>query len=393
MNATQNVGIANVALSYPPNGATSSVASPTLPELPAPRTEIDGIQDAMAKLYAVLASVQRDQTKCAESSVKTALVAKKHAERERDEQLAQAKREAEEGGVFKWFSDDIGVLGVIGLATFNYPLVGADLALHKTGLVDDLKLDVLDAAALGIGGPEMVVADVLLRKLSITPEELKQVLDDLGMGKSVPGISDQDVEPIVDKAIIANLMIAGALASVFTAGSTTAIVVACIGLALSGAGMVTQAAGGPEEVALGLQIAGAACSIGSAFVGGGAATASASAAAKTGSSSAGATSKASAAARVAAARTAAKIVNGASAVLNGADKIVVTVHQKASDDANERATAARHALTRLERLLDDVIASLEESQESHKRTAATVQSALQTYNQTQTAVASSMLKG
>jgi len=385
----------SVAVAGSTEGHHGSTSPSIVPTLPGPSELVDSTQDTLAQLYACLVAFQKEQTVTAQSDVKTNDAARKNAERQREAELAKAKREAEKGGLFKWISDDIGLLGVVGLATFNYGLVAADLALHKTELVDNLKLDLVDAAVFAYGRPEIMVADVLLRKLDIAPDEVKQKLDELGLGESVPGISDEDVKPAVDKVLAANLMIASSVASVLTAGSTTALVVACIGIALSTAGTATQWAGGPEELAFGLQLAGAGCSIASAFMGGGAATAASKAGttAKTGGAAAASTSKtAQMGARAVAAKTAAKIVNGTSAALNGVDTLVRSVHEKAGDDANERATAARHALARLERLLDDIIDGLRESQESFKRTTSIVQSTLQTHNQT-LVLAASALKG
>jgi hypothetical protein len=342
-----------------PQTATSS---PTIPVLPTPTSGVDGTQDALARLYAMLAQLQTTHAQGAKNDITVNQALRQNAQRARDEALAKAKREAEKGGLFDWICKDIGLLGVAGLATFNYGLVAADLALHKSGAVQNLKLDILDAGLVAYGRPEIIAANVLLRKLEIAPDEIEKKLDELGLGKSVPGISDEDVKPIVDKAVMANLFVLGTAASVLTAGSTTAIVIACVGLALSSGATVVQAAGGPEWLAVGMQIGGLACSLSSAAATGGTAQV-----------------------------VAGQIAKGVSDGLSGVDTIVRTIHQHAADKALYRATEVRHTLQRLERLLDGIIEGLQEGQESHKRTSSILQQTLQTHNQT--LVLASSMKG
>jgi hypothetical protein len=343
----------------------SSVTAAVLPAATA--RNLDSTQDAMTMIYAVMAAMERSQTQRAQVDVDQAKLGRMLAIRERDEALARAREESEKGGFFKWLSKDLGLGGVVGLATFNYAVVAADLAAHKTGVVHNLKLDVVDAAAVAAQSPEVLAADVLLRKTDATPEAIRQKLDDMGIGSSAPGISDEDVKPIVGRAIQINLLVAGTAASILTAGSTGALVVAIVGAALSVSGTAVQMAGGSGDLALGLQIAGAVCSMTAGFVppqGAGAA----------------------AGAKIAA-RAAVAVTNGA----KGADRLMTAVHEHAADNASIDAEAALHTLQKLGRLLDGLVDSVKEIHESHKRAADTVLGALQTHNET--LVAASCLRG
>src|SRR5213075_3118176 len=99
--------------------------------------------------------------------------------------------------------------GAIGLVTFNYAAVAADVALHKMGCVGNIKIDILDVGAAATGRLDVLAADVLLRKTELTPEEARNVLEQAGIPKNAPGLSDEDVKPVAKRLLMANLAILG----------------------------------------------------------------------------------------------------------------------------------------------------------------------------------------
>ncbi len=373
-----------------PGASTKPAAVNQVPNLPEPAAPSgDSMQDALAMIYAAMSALERSQTSLSESSVKQAKTERNVAQMERQEALERARQEASKGGFFKWVSDDLGLGGVAGLATFNYALVAADLTLHKTGIIHHLQLDLVDGAAVMYRSPEVIAADVLLRKTDLTPESVKEQLDKLGLGTSVPGISDEDVKPVVDRAIQINLLVAGTASSILTAGSTGALVVAIVGAALSVSGTVVQETGGSEKLALGLEIAGAACTLGSCGVSMKDGVENAAKAADKAGDKLAANAAAKAADKTvfgASRATSANIAAGGAGLLtdgtSGIDTIVRTVHQHAADTENIKAQEALDTLQRLEHLLDQLIDGAKETHESHQRATETLQGAMQTHDQT-----------
>ena len=349
MNVTMSLAAALSARS--PSGLDAP-AGPRVPSLPPPVEGVDKIQDALAMVCASLAAIESAQTATAKGSVATAKGRREAAEHQRQEALERARKEAEKGGLFHTIASDLGVVGVVGLATFSYTAVAADWAIHKSGLVRDMKIDAVDAAIALAGSPQVIVADLLLRKSELSPDAVKEAL-----GRSFPGITDKQAKPLVEKAMMVNLLVLGAATSIATAGSSTALVLAIIGVALSGSGALVQELDGPKALALGLQIGGAAFSIGSAC-----------------------TSLASSAAVNAGARA----LQSGTMAARGADIVVGTVHQKAAEDAQLDAQEMRHELQKLARLIDTVIDGLKETHESKKQALETVNQAIDTHNQTLT---------
>lgn len=355
------------------DGAPAATVS-TMPE-----SQLDLMQDQLAMVFAMLSEMQRDQSNLSQQQVLIGRANQEIARQKQQEALEAAKRAArarDKGGIMGFLKEDIGVLGVVGLATFNYGVVAADIALHKTGLVDNMKLDVADGfcAAVARVKPELLVADILVRKLDITPDEVKKALDEIGLGESTPGISDEDVKPIVDKMVAANLLVAGTAASILTAGSTTALVVALVAAAMSTGAMASAAMGGPEELTIGLAIGGAVLSLGGGFVSG----------------AGGAANATGDAARISAARAAAASINGISGTIGGIDQAIATKYQNDFDRHDRDATAARQMLMKIERLLDSLIDSLRDGAEAHKRTTETVTQLLETHDNTLTTTAAAI---
>ena len=333
-----------------------------------PDPELDPTQDALARLLVALTGMQKEQTNVATTQVGVARSERQLEQTRRQNELAAAERAARakaKGGIFGWLKKDIGVLGVVGLATFNYGLVAADIALHKTGVVKDVKLDVADAFVFANAWikPELVVADILLRKLDATPHQIKDALDEIGLGESTPGISDQDVKPIVDKMVTINLMVAGAAASVLTAGSTTALVIALVAAAMSAGAFASGEAGGPEWLTMSLAIGGAATSLGGGIASG-----------------VSAMKVAGDASRIAAANAAAGVVTATNGAIGGIDTMIAASHQKDVDDHTINAEEAKNAIARLEHMLDELIDTLKEGKDAQKRITEGVNQLLDTYD-------------
>jgi hypothetical protein len=352
-------------------GGNGGVAIATLPDAP---PACDGMQDMLAALFKVLTDTSRVRSESAQNQVKQNRADRLAAEAEVRAQMQRAEEEAKDGGIFNKITNRIGLLGIVGLATFNYALVAADVGLHASGLVKDLKLDVVDGgcAVLAQTHPEILIADVLLRKLDVAPEAVKKTLDDMHLGTSVPGISDEDVKPIVKTAVELNLLVAGAAASVLSAGTTTALVVALIAVALSTSAFVAEKCDAPPWLTLGLQIGGAALSLGGGFV------------SNTGSA------LGRSASELAAARAVGGGINAVNGGLSGTDTVIHSIADHEVDEANRNAQAVRNQLARLQRLLDDLIDRISEMQDSHKRASDCVRQALDTHGQTLTSTATAL---
>lgn len=342
-----------------PAGSVDGTPISTLPP-------VDGITDQLSAIFALASQLTRTENEVSRRRVLTNKLDQSTADRQRREALERAKQESEKGGIFKELEDNIGLLGVFGLATFNYGLVAADIVLHESGAVGNLRVDLIDGACAAVAQthPEILVADVLLRKLDATPDAVERQLDALGLGTNVPGISDEDVKPVVDTAVKLNLLIAGTAASVLTAGSTTALVVALVAAAFSAGAFASEQANGPVWLTLGLQVCGAALSLGAGLEGANAAL------------------SASESARIAQAKAVGIGVTALNGGLHGTDTVLHSVHQHAADEANIDAAEAKMRLARLQRLLDELIDTVEENEDSRQRTTESVREAIETHGRT-----------
>lgn len=344
---------------------STAVGTARLDTLPPSSAEGDPMQDLIAAVFRVLNESAAVQNTSAENGVRLNKTMRDAQEALLREAEARAKDDAENGGIFNALTKDIGLLGVVGLATFNYQLVAADVALHATGVVKNLKLDAVDAASAALvqTHPEILAADLLLRKTELTPDAVKKVLNDLHLGTDVPGISDEDVKPIVKTALEVNLLIAGAAVTVLSAGTTTALVVALVAVALSAGAYAAQKADAPPWLVIGMSVAGAALSCGGGMA-----------------NNTGTVLRAGS--EIAAAKAVAAGINGANAAMRGTDTIIHTVAQNRIDNANLDAKAARVQLAKLQRILDDLLDALRETQSSSQRTKSCAENTLDTYNQT-----------
>lgn len=325
----------------------------------------------LAKLYAVMMQIRDAHARESKGKIESDRAERDLAEREHKEALERAKKAAEEGGFFDWLSEDIGLAGAVGLVTFNYALVAADIAAHKLDLVDNLEVDVVDLGAVVTGRVDVLAADILLRKTDLAPPEARELLEKVGIPRDAPGISDEDVKPVAKKLLLANLFVVGVTASVLSGGSTAGICVALAGVALSTAGGYVAeekvldgvfGKGSSRWIGLGMQITGALASGMSGLAPG--------AAAVSGST-----------------RVAATAIQGGTTALKGTDKVVTAVHEHERDDANIAAESARLRLARLDRILDMVIEATKELQQSHRKTGDLIQSCLKTIDDTNLALA------
>lgn len=344
-------------------------AQPEAALLPAAeRPALGAMQDAMALLYAVLMQQRDTDARVAKSQVEVAQGERKAALRDQQEALRRASEAAEKGGLFDWVSKDIGLAGAVGLVSFNYGLVAADVAAHKLGVFEHIeeKVDLVDVAAVATGRWEVVAAEAVLRKTDLAPEEARGLLERCGARTDVPGISDEDVEPIAKDLLLANLLVLSVGATVLSCGSTTGLCIALAGLALSYGGSEAAKAGtfdgvfgegSSQWIGLGMQFGGAAIT--------------------------GAAGLASGPGLVNGANTAAAVASGVSGTANGADKIVLAVHEHERATADIDAEQARYRLARLDRLIQTVIDGAKHASDSHRRAAETIQGVVQTANDTQ----------
>ncbi len=199
----------------------------------APRPSAAEATNALAELYRILSASNNNEMRSAADTIKQhdkfhAAARQEHiAAVERAEQAAEEQKEASKGPM-DWVTDDIGVMGVAGLCTFNYPLVIADVAVHKLGLVENLKIDALDAAcvfAMQYGHPELLAADLLVRHPEILPGELHDKIASVAsFGKTLDGgptLTDEDVKPYSKQILAANLVIASAAITVCSLGAAS----------------------------------------------------------------------------------------------------------------------------------------------------------------------------
>lgn len=377
-----------------------------LPSAPYPTTSETA--DALSELYKILSNNDNQEMRSANENIKQNERLHFAAHKEHAAALERAKKAAEEQkeaskGPMDWVTDDIGVMGVAGLCTFNYPLVIADVAVHKLGLVENLKIDVVDAAcafALQYGHPELLVADLVARHPEILPGELhdkiasvasfSRCLDDKTLN---PSLSDKDVEPYSKQILAANLVVASAAITVCTLGAASplASALAIAAIACSVAAYTAENVEpvhdlmeknlGKEttgHVILGLQIGSAVLGVASAGVGTAAAV----------SGSAGTASKATEAMKFV--KLGANLGKGALEVEGAVRSYRAAEAQRDIDHARIDMKAARNRMQQLERAVDTIIDGLKEAHESGKRALETLQNTIQIQDQIPVQIAGAM---
>jgi hypothetical protein len=306
-------------LGDPVVAATAGPAA-LLPPIEQPSAEV--VRDAMTELYEILArlrDVQMDQSK---GEIETAKIARAVAEREKEDALRRAREAAEEGGFFDWLAEDVGLVGVAALVTFQWHVAAADIAAHKSGVVETLGLDGLE------------------------PEVANSVAKDV---------------------LQASVLVASVAATVLTCGTTTGLCLALAGVALSAGGskLVESRAldrvlgeGASKWIGLAMQVGGAAVSASAGFATAGQALLGT-----------GATRGAS-------------VVQGSLAVVKGADGIVLARNEHERGLADVDVEGAKQKLGRLLAFLEMLVEGVREVRESTKNAAEALRAAIDTRDQT-----------
>lgn len=391
----------------------SSAGATTSPLLPPPASGQPDIGDAITQLLQASSQISEQQMLLGKSQVQMADGQRKIAAARRKEALdraieaARKAREAQKhrGGFFSFVTDNIGLTGLIGIATFNVGLVAADIAAHKTGLADT-STNLFDLGAAVFGGPLGYLAAQGAKELApdIAQTSMAALLLGGPMGlaleraaeKIVPDDFEKDLDQITtikdDDVRLANkiaLMVAtaavAATSTVLTGGTSAPAIVALVGIGISTTTQIAAETGALKEifgekaavyVALGGAITGAALTVGgsvwSVF-----SSPSGIMALKDGAK---------------AAKTAKQIVSGFNAAKSIYDGVTTTMDglrsleaaewQHDADLAKVDAQEQRNVLKRIEKIIDDILEDLKEAKESADRAAETLQAAAQTKNQT-----------
>lgn len=390
------------------NGATALPPEPAAPAgqpdagatlLPSPSSPPD-IGDGIARLMAISSQIGDAQMKQGMASVnananrqKAASAARKEALERAADAARKAQEDASKGGLFDFVTDNIGLVGLVGLVTFRPDIVLMDVAAHKAELTDG-DTDLLGLGALAAGGPlayaaeqafatyapawcrpEDVAAFMLAGPLGtaiqrgaskLTPEDLKEDI------RAITSIEDDDVRVANKIALSVALTAAAATATVLTGGATSTTVVALVGIGISTATQVASATGLLEEIcsekaAMWISLGGSAAGV-LLTLGGSLGNAGASAA--TAMKRAGAMMNAGL-----------SVVQGSDEVMQGVHQLRAAEHTYRADLANADAEEQRHVLKRLERVVDGILDDLREAKEAPERASQTLQATLQTYNQ------------
>jgi hypothetical protein len=343
-------------------GPVTGFTNPRASLLPDSGATLGGLEGGLADLYALMAVLEEKQIRIGKLQIDGAKVGRDAAAEEQEKAMQRALHASKKGGIFDFIADDLGLAGAVGLVTFDYALVVADVAAHKLGVVRNVKVDVVDVGALATGRVDVLAGDLLLRKTDLAPDEARNVLEKFGIANA-PGISDEDVKPIAKDLIRAHLLVESVAATILSCGTVGGVVLAVAAVALSAGGSKIAEAksfdeifgeGSSQWIGLGMEIYGALASSLSGFAPGTAVN------------------------TAAGARAAAGIINGSTSILRGTDEIVIASHQRESAAATIDAERAKQMLGRLERLIDLVLASIHEAHDTHQKAAEIVQGVIQT---------------
>ncbi len=289
---------------------------------------IDGINDAMSMIYALMSKQSRNDVDSGTASLKG-----KQGLRKTHEAEAKAARERQQkadGDGSRGFFSSIGHL--LGDIVHNVT------TLHVQDLLTDAKDDVVDAAN--------------------SPKFWK----DLESGGKVIG----EVAALVGSAVATGLT--------FGAAAPALVVVTCIGLSMMAAGIVEskvhylEAMGMDDKTAgafgLGLSIGGAALTFGAgAAAGAGVASGSVSSFATKG-------------------MIAADLLAAEGGIVEGTAHIEVGQYEGHSREAGADMTQAKQAIARSQRLIEDLLDAVKDINDSHKHALGTLQGAMKTNSQT-----------
>ena len=369
-----------------PQSAPANVSSPTAHAasvglLPQANGPLDSIDDAMGMLALTMSKLTNSEASASEKDVKLNLDKAKEKRKEKDDQIAKAKDDANKGGFLDDLMNNSGVLGAVGLITFCPELVAADLILHSTHLSKSLNLDGEDnlviAAAMTGGGAAVVAGAgaIAARKSGMVDGAADKIgLDGVGdfIRKDHTGLTDEKVRPYMQYLWAADLAVVSLAVTGATFGSGAPLTLAVIAVALSGAAMGVQKTkcmdgvtgeGSSEYWAMGLQAGSLACSLGSAGTGLLAPTTSLAAGAST-------------------AKMVSSGMEAGTDVAKGTDQIQRTVHQHDADMHMINAKRAEIAAARHQRIVNMVIDGIKESKKSNESAMKSLQGAMETKNQT-----------
>lgn len=399
MTVTAGVPLASV----PAAGAAVATNAPGAVLLPAPNAATPDAGQAIERLLQLSSALGDAQMKTGLAQANGAAQARKaasEARREAIERAVEAARKAQEeresGGLLDSITDNIGLVGLIGIVTFRPDIVLADVAAHRAGLADG-GTEVVDLGALAAGGPLALVAEQAFAKLApewLRPEDVasfalagpmgtvvmrgveKMVPEDFARDVSeLTTVKDDDVRVANKIALTAALTAAAVTGTVLSGGATSATVVALIGIGLStttqlaaSTGLLREAFGEKAAmwISIGASIAGAALTLGGSL--------------------AGTAQTASALGRAGALISAGvSVVRGTDDVMTGVHELRAADHQLDHDLASADAEEQKHVLARIEKLVDSILADLREAKEAQQRTSEILQGALQTNQQTQLA--------
>ncbi len=368
--------------------------------LPTPNAGVD-MSDAVTQLLTMSSRLSDQQMVTGKAQVQTAAAAREHASELRKEALARAveaarkAREAQDNeGPFTFITDRLGVTGLIGLATFNWGLVAADMSAHEAGVAPNT--GAIDLGAAVFGGPLAYLAVRGAEELA--PEGLGQTAaaatllgGPLGLAleraaaKLAPGelekldhlasIKDDDVRVANKVALTIALAALATTSTVLTGGTSAPAIVALVGIGISTTTQIAAQTGVLQKIAgekaagyiaLGGAITGAVLTLGTSGYSLFSAAKSTTAIAKT----------------IRALDAAQQITTGTHALVSGVRLLEAVDHQHDADLANVDAEAQRHALQRIEKMIDGILDDLREAKDSAQRSAETLHQTLKTHDQT-----------
>jgi hypothetical protein len=320
-SAVQPVAIASTGYAAAASGAPSLLPG-------AGSMSIDGINDAMSMIYALMSKQSRNQLDSGTTSLKGKQGVRKMHEAE--EKAARERQQKADGDGSRGFFSSIG--------HFIGDIVHNVTTLHVQDLFTDAKDDVIDAAN--------------------SPEFWK----DLESGGKVIG----EVAALVGSAVATGVT--------FGAAAPALVVVACIGLSMMAAGVLEskvhylEAMGMDGDTAnafgIGLSIGGAALTFGAgALAGAGAATGSVT----------------SLASKV---MIASDLLAAEGGVVEGTAHIAVGHYKADSEEAGADMTQAKQAIARSQRLIEELLDAVKDINDSHKHALGTLQGAMKTNSQT-----------
>jgi uncharacterized protein YoxC len=367
--------------------------------------------DDLTTILAAFSAQNEEDTKGAKLGIESKWEEKRIAKQKQAEALEKMREAQESGGLF----NSIGVLGIAAILTANPVLLVADMTMHMAHLtppfLKDFEKENQDTIALasklcvvagGAGAmlqgmsPQAMSAAVTMAGVLIQETAMfgKDASDWIGTAMMVAGggagasavvfadkdsaVADkvQDVEKATEEynkwITAAAMALAGAAAIVGSLGTATAVVVA-VGVAISAAGFLvseTKALDGvfgegtSQWIGLGMMVAGA-------VVTGVGASAAASNAPK-------------------ALNATSRVVTGASSGVQGLKTVDNAFVQHEASAADREAKKFLYQAQRLQRFVEDLIDSVRDLKDSHRRISASVNEMVQTQCDTQLMAASAL---